>query len=120
MVGDKGSLLSPGDYGWDTNYTGVLADNEWIPQAQIKDQEVEIVESPGHFTEYANAIKGGPAPRSNFAEYSGPLTEVILLGNLAVWVTGKKIEWDAKKLQATNAPEVADIVRKKYHNGYSI
>jgi predicted dehydrogenase len=120
MIGDKGSLLSPGDYGWDTNYTGVLANNEWIPQAQIKEPSVEIVESPGHFTEYANAIKGGPAPRSNFADYAGPLTEVILLGNLAVWVSGKKVEWDAAKLKATNAPEVAEIVRKKYQNGYGI
>ena len=120
MVGDQGTLLSPGDYGWDTNYTGVLSEGEWIPQATNKSPTVEITESPGHFTEYANAIKGGPAPRSNFAKYAGPLTEVILLGNLAVWASGKKIEWDAKKLVATNAPEVDNIVRKEYQNGYGI
>ena len=84
------------------------------------DQEVEFPESPGHFTELANAIKGGPAPISNFPNYAGPLTETILLGNLAVYADGKKIEWDAKNMVPTNAPEVAHIVRKEYHNGYNI
>ena len=54
---------------------------------------------------------GGPAAVSNFPDYAGPLTETILLGNLAVWaadtadVVGKKIEWDAKKLVATARPK---------------
>ena len=51
---------------------------------------------------------------SNFPDYAGPLTETILLGNLAVWAEGKKIEWDAKELKATNAPEVDAIVRPNY------
>ena len=80
---------------------------------------------PGHFDEWVRAIKGGPQATSNFPEYAGPLTEVNLLGNLAVWAadqggTGKKIEWDAKNLVATNAPEVMHIVKKEYHNGYGI
>jgi hypothetical protein len=61
---------------------------------------------------------------SNFPDYAGPLTETILLGNLAVWAAdkgeGKKIEWDAKNLVATNAPEVASIVKPEYHNGYQL
>jgi hypothetical protein len=56
---------------------------------------------------------------SNFPDYAGPLTETILLGNLAVWA-GKKIEWDAKSIKATNAPEVEPIVRKAYREGYSV
>ena len=51
-------------------------------------------------------------------DYAGPLTETILLGNLAVWADGKKIEWDAKNLVATNAPEVAKIVKKDYRPGW--
>jgi hypothetical protein len=60
---------------------------------------------------------------SNFADYAGPLTETILLGNLAVWAApepgqGKKIEWDAVELKATNAPEVQHIVKPAYRQGY--
>ena len=118
VIGDKGSLLSPGDYGGDGR-TGILAGGEYTLQSKLANK-VKIVQSPGHFTEWANAIKGGPEAVSNFPNYSGPLTETVLLGNLAVWADGKKIDWDAKNLVAKNAPEVAHIVKKEYHNGYSL
>ena len=61
---------------------------------------------------------------SNFPDYAGPLTEVVLLGNLAVWAAdkgeGKKIEWDAKNLKTLNAPEVEPIVRPAYRTGYTL
>jgi hypothetical protein len=76
--------------------------------------------SPGHFVEFVKAIGGGPAPMSNFADYAGPLTETVLLGNLAIWANGKKIEWNAKELKARNAPEVAVLIKPPYRKGYSL
>ena len=67
-----------------------------------------------------NQIKEGVPATSNFPDYAGPLTETVLLGNLSVWADGKKIEWDARRLRATNAPEVADIVRSHYQEGYRL
>ena len=68
-----------------------------------------------------NAIKGEKPATSNFPDYAGPLTETILLGNLAVWVGGgKRVEWDAKELKCTNMPELASIVKREYRPGYSI
>ena len=65
---------------------------------------------------------------SNFPNHAGPLTETILLGNLAVWAApnkgqGEKIEWDAENLKVTNladlkTPGVADLVKPVYQNGY--
>lgn len=115
-IGTKGKQYAPGDY----------AENkvEYLDGAEAK--KVEFEQSPGHFEEWVRAIKGGPEARSNFPNYAGGLTEVILLGNLAVWAApekeqeGKKIEWDAKKLVATNAPEVADVVKAPYRKGYSL
>ena len=86
--------------------------------------EVKFVKSPGHFEEWVAAIQGGPAAMSNFSDYSGPLTETILLGNLAVWAgkgpdsEGKKIEWDSRNLRALNAPEVDIIVKRPYRSGW--
>ena len=74
VVGDKGSLYSPDDYGSSSTLIG----NVEVP-------DVTIQESPGHFQEFVEAIKGGRPSVSNFADYSGPLTEMVLLGNLAVW-----------------------------------
>src|SRR5262249_58787203 len=87
---------------------------------------VEFVRSPGHFEEFAAAIKGGPPAVSNFADYAGPLTETILLGNLAVWAgkgpdtPGKKLEWDSVNLRASNAPEVDVIIKRPYRSGWVV
>jgi predicted dehydrogenase len=115
IIGEKGSLYAPGDY----------AERGMKLLGNVEAPKVEWPKSPGHFDEWVRAIKGGEQAKSNFADYAGPLTEVNLLGNLAVWAadqpgTGKKIEWDAKNMVATNAPEVMHIVKKEYHNGYSI
>jgi predicted dehydrogenase len=106
VVGDQGKLFSPDDYG----ATFQLSEG-------LKAPEVEYTKSPGHFTEWVEAIKGGPQAMSNFAEYAGPLTETILLGNLAV-KAGKKVEWDAKNLKALNAPEVESVVHPQFREGY--
>ena len=88
--------------------------------------DVEFERSPGHFEEWIRAIKGGKPAMSNFPDYAGPLVETMLLGNLAVWAAneagqvGKKIEWDAKELKATNAPEVQHIVKPTYREGYTL
>ncbi|MGY8767169.1 MAG: Gfo/Idh/MocA family protein [Pirellulales bacterium] len=113
LIGDKGMIYSPNDYG--EKYNMLPADKF----ANYKGPKESIPRSPGHFKEFADAIKGGPEPMSNFPNYAGPLSEVILLGNLSVYA-GKKIEWDAKNLVATNAPEVAEIVRPVYRDGYSL
>lgn len=112
IVGDQGTLYSWGDYGPD-----------WVllPTGEVNEPAVEFERSPGHFTEYHQAITGErKQATSNFADYAGPLTETILLGNLAVWADGKKIEWDAKNLVATNAPDVAKIIKPDYRDGYTL
>jgi predicted dehydrogenase len=75
--------------------------------------------------------------RSNFITRAGPLTETILLGNLAVWAAakggeggtmgdwGEKVEWDAKNLKVTNlaalqTPGVADLIKPTYPDGYRL
>jgi predicted dehydrogenase len=121
VIGEKGSLFSPGDYGGDSRHTGVWFDNkEYVLQPQIKEPRVEVKVSPGHFREWVDAIKGGEPAMSNFPDYAGGLTETVLLGNLAVWASGKKILWDAKKLEATNAPEVAHVIKPEFREGYSL
>jgi hypothetical protein len=110
IIGDKAKLFSPDDYGARSK-----------SQGDYSEPEVDFPESPGHFAEWVRAIRTGneePA-MSNFPNYAGPLTETILLGNLAVWA-GKKIEWDAENLKAKNAPEVEPIIRKVYREGYSL
>jgi len=125
IIGDKGSLLSPGDYGGDSSFTGIWVGNEYILQKDIKEPAVDVKISPDHYVEWVNAIKGGEPAMSNFADYACGLTETVLLGNLAVWAAekpgvGKKIEWDAKSFKATNAPEVDVVIKPEFREGYSL
>lgn len=108
VVGERGKLYSPGDYGSDRVLIGV------------QESDVSFPESPGHFEEWVRAIRGGEPAMSNFPHYASPLTETILLGNLAVWASGKKIEWDSYALNPVNAPEVAQVVNKEYRSGWKV
>jgi len=120
IIGEKGKIYSPNDYG--ASYE-ILGD--------VQKPEVEFERSPGHFAEWVRAIKGGQPAMSNFPDYASPLTETVLLGNLAVWVAaesgaegevveGEKVEWDAKNLKATNVPGLETIVKPVYREGYTL
>jgi predicted dehydrogenase len=110
LIGDKGRLYIEGDYGGGGDLTGGL------PELVGK---VPFTSSPGHFDEFVRAIKTGQPATSNFPDYAGPLTEMVLLGNLAVW-SGKKIEWDAATLRAKNAPDLDKRIGVRYRSGYKI
>ena len=56
---------------------------------------------------------------SNFPDYAGPLTEVMLLGNLAVW-SGAKVQWDAANLKVTNINGLESMIKPTYRAGYTL
>ncbi len=62
-------------------------------------------------------VTGTPA-LSNFAA-SGPFSETVLLGNLALRL-GNRVEWDAKNLAAKNAPGAAPLTRRAYRKGWEL
>lgn len=107
IEGTRGKLVSIGDYAGQVNYY------------HMDKPKVEYEKSPGHFDEWVIAINGGSSAKSNFPDYAGPLTETILLGNLAIWAN-KRVEWDAEMVRATNAPELESFVRRPYREGYSL
>ncbi|MCE9552090.1 MAG: gfo/Idh/MocA family oxidoreductase, partial [Planctomycetes bacterium] len=108
IIGDKGYLFSPDDYGAQYKLFG-----------GAKEVQVDFVRSPGHFVGWVQAIKGGKPAMSNFPDYASPFTEMVLVGNLAVWL-GKKVEWDAKNMKATNAPELDVLIKPELHHGYKL
>jgi len=71
-----------------------------------------------HVQEWIAACKTGQKPSANFA-YSGPLTEMVLLGNVAVQCDGP-IEWDGRSMQIDGPPEAERLVRREYREGWSL
>ncbi|MEM7456259.1 MAG: Gfo/Idh/MocA family oxidoreductase [Planctomycetota bacterium] len=122
IIGEDGRrFFSPGDYGADApEHTGLIDPDGNFTRLRRIEMEADWTQSPGHFTEFANAINGEGTPVSNFPDYAGPLSETILLGNLAVW-SGEEVEWDAENMIAKDASEdVEKIIRHDYLNGYTI
>ena len=92
-----------------------------FPQEQFvgfKPPAPSIPRSPGHYAEWLAACRGGPPAACTF-DYAGPLSEAVLLGNVA-YRTGTRIEWDAAALEVTNAPEAARFIRKEYRAGWEV
>jgi predicted dehydrogenase len=77
-----------------------------------------IKESLGHHKEWVAAIKLGGTTTCRF-QYSGPLTETALLGNVAYRV-GKKLEWDFGKMKATNCSEADQFIQHHYREGWKL
>jgi len=72
----------------------------------------------GPTQELCRAIRGeGPKPISNFEDHAGPLTEMVLVGNLAVRL-GKKIDWDMANMEARGLPEVKAMLKREYRAGW--
>lgn len=109
FIGDKGMLLS--DYEKHT----LLPEDKF---ADFRRPEPFIPKSLGHHAEWIHACKTGEPTTCHF-EYAGWLTEANHLGNVA-YRTGKKLNWDPVKLQATNAPEADRFIRREYRKGWKL
>ncbi len=113
FVGEKGTILAGG---W-------AGTPRLIPESRMKDFQMPprtIPRSIGHHAEWIKACKEGKPEdaQAGFA-YSGPYTEALLVGNLALRLQ-KRIEWDSAAMRATNAPEADPLIRKTYRAGFGI
>ncbi len=109
FIGSQGMLIA--DYG----------NHKLLPEAQFADfkrPEPFIANSIGHHREWTEACKTGGSTTCNF-NYSGALTEAALLCNVALR-TGKKMTWDAAKLESPDAPEAAAFIRRTYRDGWTL
>jgi predicted dehydrogenase len=119
IVGTKGSLYSPDDYG--AQY--VLLPKENFKDYKKPEKSIPRNEHPGNpdqkqMRELVAAIEGGPDATANF-DYAGRLTETILLGNVALRA-GQAIDWDAKNMKVTNLPEANQYLGREYRKGWTL
>ena len=123
LVGSKGLIFSPNDYGSqyvllpEDDFTSFTPPAQTLPRIPFKaggDQRQKW--------EFVSTIKGDydPGTMSNFG-YAGRLTETILIGNLALRAAeGTRIEWDAAQLKSPNVPEVNQFVSRTYREGWDV
>ena len=114
LVGDNGAIMH-GSHG----AGGV----QIIPKAKMKAYRRPPKTIPrvkgGHEQDWVRACKDGKPASSNF-DYGGPLTEMVLLGVLAMRVKDEKLEWDGKNMKFTNNNKANEYLHIKYRDGWTL
>ena len=113
LVGEKGKLFFNRGR---TNWLVKSRDADEVAQIN-KDTPKTIARTKDEDYEWLEGIKGENDPLSGFA-HSGPFTETVLLGNLAIR-TGKKIDWDGVRMKPS-VSEAEQYVRREYREGWSL
>jgi len=85
--------------------------------AEFKPPAKSIEDSPGFHREWLNACRGGAAATCDF-DYSGPLAETVLLGNVAYRTGG--FDWDAKNLKTVGNEAAQKLIQESYRPGWEI
>lgn len=112
FVGDEGIILNDG--------------GERVPQlfpearaAEFTPPKPTLARSNGHFRDWVDAIKGGPAASANF-EYGARLTELTLLGVLSLRLGVKKLDWDYENMRVRGMPEADEFIREPTRAGWEL
>lgn len=117
LVGTEGILMTPWGEPWEMFPRQLGLDYGKPPEV--------LQRSPGHHEEWVAACKGGPSAGSNF-DWAGPLTEGVLLGNIALRsqlrddLTGKRLHWDSQQMRFTNHEAANTFLRRDYRDGWGI
>ena len=114
VVGSKGKIMH-GSHG--------AGGCRIIPEDAMKAYkrpEKTIPRTRGHHEDWVDAVREGRKAGSDFAEYGGPLTEVALLGMIAVWYPTQTLRWDADKMAFTNFPEANKHLTPEYRDGWTL
>jgi len=108
MVGTEGAILIP---------NGALP--QLYPLEKFKDIPQPEFEPRNHYHHFLDAILG-TAKNESYFEQTGPMTEAILLGTVAIRTPDETLDWDAAKLAITNNPAAHKLLKREYRKGWEI
>ena len=107
-IGTEGVLYSP--------YIGAPV---LLPAEKFMDYKIPKQEGQDHYLQFVEAARGNGKTSTPF-EYSGNLTESVLLGCLATRFPKTTLEWDAANLKITNDKKANEFVRRTYRKGWEV
>ena len=122
VIGEKGKLFSPDDYGA-RFLVAMKGQDEMQPENNhdaCKEVPKSIPRSPGHMQEWFRMMKEGTPAYSNF-DIAAYLTEILLLGCVALRLgEGVRMEWDGPNMKSTNLPDAEHFVRRHNRAGWQL
>ncbi len=117
MVGEKGGIYHRG---MRPDSPQLYPQATWEAYRSSGDKQVPktLPRTGGIHRDWVEAIKNGKKSCSDF-NYSGPLTEAILLGTLAIR-TGKTVKWNAEKMEIEGNPEATKMINVEAREGWRV
>jgi predicted dehydrogenase len=97
-----------------------IAPPKLFPEVKFKDYKLPDIAGTNHWSDWAEAIVGGPGKPSAHFGYSGPLTESVLLGSVAVRFPQTTLQWNAAKLSFDNEKAANQYLRRTYRKGFEV
>jgi hypothetical protein len=88
------------------------------PDAKFKDFIFPEVATTGHWQTFIDACRGNCQTSAGF-DYSGPLTEAVLLGGVASRFPQTTLKWNSRKLEFSERA-ANQFVRRQYRRGWSV
>jgi hypothetical protein len=115
MVGEKGGICHGG---MRPDSPKLYPKQKWEEYRASGDKQVPktLPRPQGIYRDWIEAIRNGTKSCSDFS-YSGPLTEAILLGSLAIR-TGKSLKWNSETMEITGNPEAAKLINPEARKGW--
>lgn len=89
-----------------------------LPQEKFENYKAPQFDERNHYHHFADAILKGENTESHFKQ-TGPMTEAILLGTVAIQVPDTLLEWDAENMKIPNSPEAERLLSRNYRAGWS-
>ena len=106
LIGTEGSILIPHGY-----------PPQLLPEERFKDIRRPDLPARNHYHHFVDACLGGEKTESHFAQ-TGPMTEAILLGTIAIRVPGQELMWDSAALKIKNNREANRYLARTYREGW--
>lgn len=116
MLSGQGSLYIGTD---GVLYSPYIAAPILLPEEKFQGYKMPNPGGQNHYLQFVDAVRGNGQTSTPF-DYSGPLTESVLLGCLATRFTKATLDWDAAKLQVTNNKDATEHVRRRYRKGWEV
>jgi predicted dehydrogenase len=116
LIGDKGAIVA-GCYGESPRLVPETAMKKYKRPRKSLERIPEGAD--GHEKDWIRACKGGKPASSHF-EYSGPLSEMVLMGNLAVRFPDRQLLWNGEAMEVTNDADANAYVRRQYRDGWHL
>ncbi len=114
VLGDRGTIMY-GSHG----AGGVRI----IPEVRMRAYTLPpktIPRAKEHHQDWLQAIRNHTKAGSDFSAYGGPLTEIAMLGVIAIKLAGTKLAWDAQNMRFTNCAEANQFVNPAYRAGWTL